>query len=100
MSLWSYTTIYNAKQLRLKHTRPDNTKRKSPVFSGLSYTYLDFIGLAIGTSLRTRTGMPLRAADFESAVSTIPPDWQIFVTIRNNHTVVKRSYTRTAWSAA
>ncbi len=90
MSLWSYTTIYNAKQLRLKHTRPDNTKRKSPVFSGLSYTYLDFIGLAIGTSLRTRTGMPLRAADFESAVSTISPDWHSPQTILNGAIHVKQ----------
>ena len=78
MSLWSHTTIYNSRQLRFMHTKSDNIglhKKKSPVFSGLSCTFSDFIGLAIGTSLRTRTGMPLRAADFESAVSTIPPDW-------------------------
>jgi hypothetical protein len=62
---------------------------KKPLnFRGL-HTDFDYLELLIGTRGRIRTDKPSQAADFESAVYTVPPLWRGFEQYCKNHDAVK-----------
>ncbi len=72
--------MYRNRELRSIPIMPVNTgwgneykTTKNPPFLAGFWTVMNHLGLLLGTGGRTRTGMFLRTADFESAVSTISP---------------------------
>jgi hypothetical protein len=87
-----YTNKHTIKNHRFTYNTLEQyrqqTQKKPLDFRGL-YAAMDFYGLLNGTRGRIRTDKPSQAADFESAVYTVPPLWRGFEQYFKTHDAVK-----------